>query len=205
MPAWPAGLVLSRVVSGYVRAAEEREQRFRGLLTIAADAYWEIDDQYRLVTFKVQGRTAGSMGEINVVGQVPWEVPEFSIDEDTLDLLRAHLEAREPFRDLPVQWLGVPGQVRHFLLSGEPRQPAQAVFLGYWGVARDVSADVQARQALAATESRYLELFTRIPTPLVLHMQGRVLDANPAALDLFGFADLPAMVGAGPAGALRRR
>ena len=189
------GLLVSRVVSGFVRSAEEREQRFRGLLTIAADAYWEIDDQYRLVTFKRQGRAGGSMGEASAIGQVPWEVPEFSLDEDTLDLLRAHLEAREPFRDLPVQWLGVPGQVRHFLVSGEPRQPAQAAFMGYWGVARDVSADVQARQALVATESRYLELFTRIPTPLVLHAQGRVLDANPAALDMFGFADLQAMVG----------
>jgi PAS domain S-box-containing protein len=189
------GLLVSRVVSGYVRSAEEREQRFRGLLTIAADAYWEIDEQYRLVTFKRQGRAAGSMGEASAVGQVPWELPEFNLDDDSLDLLRAHLEAREPFRDLPVQWLGVPGQVRHFLVSGEPRRPAEAAFLGYWGVARDVSADVQARQALAATESRYVELFTRIPTPLVLHMQGRVLDANPAALDMFGFADLQSMVG----------
>ena len=189
------GLLVSRVVSGYVRTAEEREKRFRGLLTIAADAYWEIDEQYRLVTFKLQGRTGRSMGQATAVGQVPWEVPEFSLDDDTLDLLLAHLEAREPFRDLPMQWLGVPGQVRHFLVSGEPRQPAQQAFLGYWGVARDVSADVQARQALAATESRYLELFTRIPTPLVLHMQGRVLDANPAALDMFGFADLQGMVG----------
>ena len=32
------GMLVSRVVSGYVRSAEEREQRFRGLLTIAADA-----------------------------------------------------------------------------------------------------------------------------------------------------------------------
>ncbi len=189
------GMLVSRVVTGYVRAAEVREQRFRGLLSIAADAYWEIDDKYCLVTFNRQGRAAGSMGEINAIGQVPWEIPEFSLDDDTLDLLRAHLEAREPFRDLPVQWLGVPGQVRHFLVSGEPRQPAQAVFRGYCGVARDVSADVQARQALLATESRYLELFTRIPTPLVLHTHGRVLDANPAALDMFGFADLQAMVG----------
>ena len=189
------GQLVSRVVSGYVRSAEEREQRFRGLLSIAADAYWEIDDEYRLVTFKRQGRTSGSMGQGSAIGQVPWEVPEFSLDDDTLDLLRAHLEAREAFRDLPVQWLGVPGQVRHFLVSGEPRQPAQAAFLGYWGVARDVSADVMARQALVATESRYLELFTRIPTPLVLHAQARVLDANPAALDMFGFADLQGMVG----------
>ncbi|HMO45513.1 MAG TPA: PAS domain S-box protein [Rubrivivax sp.] len=190
------GLLVSRVISGYVRSADEREQRFRGLLTIAADAYWEIDAQYRLVTFKRQGRRGGSLGEASAVGQVPWEVPELGLDDDTLDLLRAHLEARESFRDLAVQWLGVPGQVRHFLISGEPRQPAGAPFQGYWGVARDVSGDVRAREKLLATESRYLELFTRIPTPLLLHMQGRVLDANPAALGMFGFAELQAMIGA---------
>ena len=190
------GLLVSRVISGFVRSAEEREQRFRGLLSIAADAYWELDAQYRLVTFKRQGRHGGgSMGEVSAVGQVPWEMPQFNIDEDALDLLRAHLEAHESFRDLPVQWLGVPGKTRHFLVSGEPRQSARSAFLGYWGVARDVSADVMARQALLATESRYLELFTRIPTPLVLHAQGRVLDANPAALDMFGFAELQAMRG----------
>jgi PAS domain S-box-containing protein len=189
------GMLVSRVVSRHVKSAEEREQRFRGLLTIAADAYWEIDEQYRLVTFRQQGRAAGPMGPASAVGRVPWEVPEFSLDEDTLDLLRAHLEAREPFRDLPMQWLGVPGRVRHYLVSGEPRHPVQSVFQGYWGVARDVSADVQARQALLATESRYLDLFARIPTPLVLHTQGSVLDANPAALDMFGFADLQSMIG----------
>ena len=189
------GLLVSRLVAGYLGAAQEREMRFRGLLAIAADAYWEIDDQYRLITFHRQGRGGGPMGEASAVGRVPWEVPEFGLDEDTLDLLRAHLEAREPFRDLPMRWLGVPGEVRHFLVSGEPRQTAQGGFRGYWGVARDVSADVLARQALVATESRYLELFTRIPTPLVLHAQGRVLDANPAALAMFGLAELQAVAG----------
>jgi PAS domain S-box-containing protein len=189
------GQLVSRVVSRYVNAAEAREQRFRGLLRIAADAYWEIDAQYRLVNFKLQGRTSADMGSVSATGRVPWEMPEFSLDEDTLDLLRAHIEAREPFRDLPVLWLGVPGQVRHFVVSGEPRVSAQSAFCGYWGVARDVSAEVLARQALRATESRYQELFTRIPTPLVLHSQGHVLDANPAALDMFGFDDLGAMLG----------
>ena len=188
------GLMVSGVVSRYVKSAELREQRFRGLLAIAADAYWEIDDQYRLVTFKLQGRAASPMGIDNGLGRVPWEIPEFQMDEDTLDLLRAHIEAREPFSDLPVQWLGS-GEVRHFVISGEPLHAAHGAFRGYWGVARDVSGDVLARQALEATESRYQELFGRIPTPLVLHAQGRVLDANPAALDMFGFAELQSMIG----------
>jgi PAS domain S-box-containing protein len=189
------GRLVSRVVSRYVREATQREQRFRGLLSIAADAYWEVDEDYRLVTFKQQGRAIAPMGVGSALGKVPWEMPEFSLDEDTLDLLRAHLEAREAFSNLPVAWLGVPGQVRHFVISGEPRQSPQSVFRGYWGVARDVSDDVQAREALQATESRYQELFSRIPTPLVLHTQARVLDANPAALDLFGFDDLQSMLG----------
>jgi PAS domain S-box-containing protein len=189
-----AGSLISRVVSRYVHSAEEREQRFRGLLAVAAEAYWEIDEQYRLVRFTLRGHGLGPMRDADGVGMVPWELPGFGIDEDTLDLLLAHLEAREAFRDLPVQWLGESGQTRHFLVSGEPRQLAQSAFQGYWGVARDVSTDVQARRSLLATETRYLELFTRIPTPLVLHIAGRVLDANPSALALFGFADLPSML-----------
>jgi PAS domain S-box-containing protein len=55
--------------------------------------------------------------------------------------------------------------------------------------------DVKARQALWSTETRYQDLFRRIPTPLVLHRQGRVIDANPSGVALFGFADLRAMLG----------
>ena len=191
-----AGLLTWRVVSRYVRSAEQREQRFRDLLAIAADAYWELDHQYRLTALRLPRRGAGAApGEAAAIGKLPWDLPQFGLDDDTLDLLRAHLEAREPFRDLPLQWRGASGQLRHFLISGEPRYRARTVFSGYWGVSRDVSAEVNARLALRATESRYLELFTRIPTPLVLHANARVLDANPAALAMFGFADLPSMLG----------
>ncbi len=191
-----AGLLTWRVVSRQLRSAEQREQRFRGLLTIAADAYWELDERHRLVTLSLPRRGSAVAPEAGgTIGKLPWELPQLSIDADTLDLLRAQVEAREPFRDLAVQWLTPSGQPRHFLISGEPRYGARRVFRGYWGVSRDVSAEVNARQALRATESRYLELFSRIPTPLVLHANARVLDANPAALAMFGFADLTSMVG----------
>ncbi len=47
-----------------------------------------------------------------------------------------------------------------------------------------------------ATEARYRELFSRIPTPLVLHRAGRVVDANPAALALFGHEGVASLSGA---------
>jgi PAS domain S-box-containing protein len=48
---------------------------------------------------------------------------------------------------------------------------------------------------LMATEMRHHELFRCMPTPLVLHRHGRVIDANPAAVALFGYPDLPSMAG----------
>jgi len=53
-----------------------------------------------------------------------------------------------------------------------------------------------AQRVSTATEARYRELFSRIPTPLVLHRAGRVVDANPAALALFGHEGLASLSGA---------
>ena len=190
-----AGVLISQVVARYMRAAQDREQRFRRLLALAADAYWEIDPEHRLVA------ATGHNGEANVLtpatglGAVPWELRNFVCDAETLDQLQADLGSREPFRDLPVRWVQDDGSARSYLVSGEPRYSDRGVFQGYWGVARDITEVDAARAALAATETRYQELFTRIPTPLVLHREGRIIDANPAAVAMFGHPDLASMVG----------
>ena len=189
------GLVLAGVVARHMRAADEREHRFRSLLGIAADAYWEIDERYRLVAATSQRRGALDLGLGGDLGAVPWNLPQFGCDDETLDLLQADLDTRAPFRNLALQWRSASGTVRHLMASGEPRFDERGVFCGYWGVVRDVTADLQARHALAATETRYQELFSRIPTPLVMHRAGRVIDANPAAVNLFGYESLTAMVG----------
>jgi PAS domain S-box-containing protein len=189
------GFAFTRIVARHVEAADERELRFAGLLSIAADAYWEIDAQLRVVA--VHDRRDVSMATLlpELVGQLPWELPQFGCDAETLDLLQADLETRVPFRELVVRWRSRSGATRHFNISGEPRFNKRGQFRGYWGVAREITAHVQARQALIATESRYMELFSRIPTPLVLHRGSLVIDANPAAVQLFGYADLQSMLG----------
>jgi PAS domain S-box-containing protein len=190
------GWLLDRVVGRHVEASAERERRFSGLLWIAADSYWEMDARFNLTAmWRQQPGGRGFAPAEDAIGRPPWELPGIEIDEEVLDAHIADLQAREPFRNLPVRWRRGDGGVRHMLISGEPRFDSRGVFTGYWGVARDDTADVHARHALSATETRYRELFNRIPTPLLLHRQGRVLDANPAALALFGFRDLPAIQG----------
>ena len=190
-----AGVMLGRVVNQAMKSAHTREQRFRRLLSLAADAYWEIDSQYRIVAAGQHDTELRSLQVHSGLGVMPWELPRFACEPDTLDVLMADLETRSPFRDLPFTWSNGDGSLRAYLASGEPRFDARGIFKGYWGVARDVTAVQAARAALQATESRYQELFARIPTPLVLHRHGRVLDANPAALVLFGFPTLASMLG----------
>ena len=189
------GLMLSNVIARFIRSADERERRFRGLLAIAADAYWETDVQGRLLSAIHQHDPLLSLTSDDGIGQLPWDMPQFGCSADTLDTLQADIESRLPFHNLTVQWLGARGDVRHFMVSGEPRFDRRCVFSGYWGVACDVTREVAARQTLSATETRYQELFSRIPTPLVLHRAGRTIDANPAGIALFGQDDLASMLG----------
>jgi len=189
------GWVVSAMMWRNARTAHDRGQRFEGLLAIAADAYWELGPDLRLTALTRERSGGRSIGPDRGLGRLPWELPGLRVDPDTLDRLQADLESRQPFRDLPLAWQDESG-LRHFLVSGEPRSDARGQFSGYWGVARDITVDWNARRALAATESRYHDLFERIPTPLVLHQHGRVVDANPSALLMFGFRDLAAMIGA---------
>jgi PAS domain S-box-containing protein len=189
------GIMASAGVSRQLSAAGEREKRFRGLLALAADAYWEIDDRYRLITAVYHDDESRKFSALGGLGSLPWESPRFVCDAETLDLLQADLDTRARFRDLPIGWLDSQGCTRRFLVSGEARFGERGEFAGYWGTARDVTAEIAAREAMQATETRYQELFSRIPTPLVLHRGGRIFDANPAALELFDQPDLASLLG----------
>ncbi len=194
------GELLGRTLDRTLRSADERERRFLGLLAVAADAYWEMDGSGRLIRFSAKEELRNFVGlrrhGVDAgMGKLLWETRGVTFDTHVLEAFRSELAARLPMRDVPLRWNDVAGRMRHFTLSAEPRTNESGRFAGYWGVLRDITQDVKARQALWSTETRYQDLFRRIPTPLVLHREGRVLDANPAGVLLFGFADLRGLLG----------
>ncbi|MGK2897173.1 MAG: PAS domain S-box protein [Burkholderiaceae bacterium] len=189
------GSLISRVIQHYLRAAAEREQRFRGLLRIAADWYWEQDRQFRFTAVARTGADADDGAPAAHADTLPWEPSRMGLDDEQLDAHRADLEAHRPFDRLLARGRDAGGQWRTISVSGAPKFDAAGAFRGYWGVARDVTDEVLAQRALAASEARYRELFTRSPSPLFLHRRGIVFDANEAAARLFGFASAAAMNG----------
>jgi PAS domain S-box-containing protein len=189
------GFGLLTMLKRSLAEADERNERFRGLLAMAADWYWEMDREFRF-THMAEDRPGASGIDLEArLGKTPWETDGMGLSDEDLDSHRADLESHRPFRGLVAQRLARDGTVRWVSVSGEPRFDVNGNFVGYWGVGRDVTREVAAEQAIVATETRYRELFRRSPSPLVLHRWGRVLDANPAAMAMFGYAQRSSMIG----------
>jgi PAS domain S-box-containing protein len=190
-----AGWLVRLVVDRYVRAVAERETRFRSLLGIAADAYWETDRELRLVHYSKETAPGVFVEQRLVAHERPWECGKWRFEPEVEVALRGAMYAREPFRDVPAIALLEGGGEMHVLMSGEPQRDAYRQFTGFWGVLWDTSDAALAQRALQATETRWRDLFTHLPSPIVLHRQGRVVEANPAALVLLGFADPASIAG----------
>ena len=180
------GRGIAQLLRGQLAAAAEREQRFRALLGIAANAYWETDAELRIS--QAWWRAGDDFRQMpEMVGHIPWGFAELRFTPEVSRQLRQAMAERQVLRDMPFEWLRPGGQVRHYLFNGEPRFDRAGRFLGYWGVTRDVTAERRTLDALAASESRYRQLFQALPSPAVLHVSGLIVEANPAAARLLGY------------------
>jgi PAS domain S-box-containing protein len=191
------GTLIAKLVGYSLGVAAERERRFRSLLNMSVDWYWELDADHRFTHVSSDPGASGASRRSaeSPLGQRPWELRDIGLRRDEVDAHRADLEARRAFTGLLTRRTDMHGVTRFFSVSGRPRYDAGGVFKGYWGVGRDVTREIGARRAMAASESRYRELFTRSPTPLILHRRGIVIDANEAAARLLGMASADALRG----------
>ena len=189
------GIGLLKMIKRSLAEADERTARFRGLLGMAVDWYWEMDREFRFSHVAEDKPGSSGLDLAARIGKTPWEIDGIGLSDDELDAHRADLESHRPFHAMVTRCVGLDGSPRWVSISGEPRLDARGNFRGYWGVGRDVTHEVAAEQTVHATETRYRELFRRSPSPLVLHRWGRVVDANPAAMAMFGYAQRSSMIG----------
>ncbi|WP_374341027.1 MASE1 domain-containing protein [Methyloversatilis sp.] len=164
------------------RALREREAHFRALTLLSADWHWELDAELRY--HRLPGELTGvHFGDAELDGCAPWEIAGEEALTQPWGLLRQTLERHEAFRDFlsrrrdGQRW-------RYLASSGEPVFEASGAFQGYRGVSRDITAEMQAREALREEEFRLRALVDALPDLIVLkdkHLRWRL--ANKALLD----------------------
>ncbi|MGE5386779.1 MAG: diguanylate cyclase domain-containing protein [Betaproteobacteria bacterium] len=174
------------------------ERRFRELVKISSDIYWEQDAEFRFTKFDGKDEILERIPLSEYMGRTRWGLrilSEMSVQE--WEEHRALLERHEPFRDLVYPFTTPSGQKRWMTVSGNPLFDEEGRFIGYHGVSSDITSRVQ-------SEERYRHLafhdtLTQLPNRRLL--EDRVERAIVAAarnnqqcalllLDLDGFKQI---------------
>lgn len=128
-------------------ALRHSEQRFRDLVKISSDIYWEQDEHFRFTKFDGKDEMLEKMPLKQYLGQTRWEL-EFLADSAPLDWAehRSLLERHEPFRDLVYPILAGDGEKCWVTVSGNPLFDDNGHFIGYHGVSSDITSRVQSEE-----------------------------------------------------------
>ncbi len=191
-------LLASRDITRFVGAQDElrrSEARLQGFAAAAAEWFWETDAEHRFTYMSPAIETVtGRSAEWHLGKRRDALLAESSKGEAWKTHLET-LERREPFRGFVYErhverrgslWIAV---------SGEPVHDEDGRFVGYRGSGSDITAHVEAEQALIRSEARLSALLEHLPALVsVLTLDGRIVLANREFANWHG-VDVDACVG----------
>ena len=133
-------------------ALRDSEERFRDYAETASDWFWETGTDHRFTVISDSLFGAG-------LGARRWDLAT-DLDEhpEKWRIHRAALDAHEPFRGFTYRTIRGDGSRVWVSVSGKPVFDPQGRFVGYRGVATDVSDRVRADEAERALQETRMEL-----------------------------------------------
>jgi diguanylate cyclase (GGDEF)-like protein/PAS domain S-box-containing protein len=126
------------------QALRRSEERFRCMVELSSDWYWELDADLRFTKFEGHGSDAKYLPARALLGCRAWEIPGADQQTDWA-ALQVHLKRREPLRDFEYSYTDRHGQRFFVSVSGEALFDEEGVFVGYRGTSRDISLRKQAQ------------------------------------------------------------
>jgi len=165
------------------------EARFRSLVELSSDWYWEQDAQQRL-TFLSDGLIDKSgLDAASMIGQRWWEMQWGVAATNDWSRLRAAMDAREPFHDVVICHASDRAHTLHISISGLPIME-HVTFTGYRGIGKDVSARERAAAALRGSEERFRRMMdTGRDGILMLDPEQRIVFANRQIAAMLGYEE----------------
>jgi PAS domain S-box-containing protein len=139
----------------HLRLAES-ERRHAMMAELAADWYWQTDEEHRLVELGPVARQLVGARIDQVLGRPRWEAFADGASDTEWAAHRADLAAHRPFRGFEFAVRQSGSGLRWVAVSGVPRFDAKQQFLGYHGVGRDITLKKRA-EALLLSRNEQLE------------------------------------------------
>ena len=136
-----------------LRLLAEDAQRYRDYAEMSSDWYWEQDDQLRFTYFSREFEEVTGVPSANGLGKTRWQgLGKERLSAVDWDAHRSMLEAHLPFRNLEYPSRRADGKIVWFRVSGKPRFDPAGNFLGYFGIASEISASKQMAAHLQQSE-----------------------------------------------------
>jgi PAS domain S-box-containing protein len=133
----------------------ESEQRFRDYAETESDWFWATGPEHEF-TYLSEAIYRFDWEEGSSIGKRRWDfAADVESEPEKWREHRAVLDRHASFRDFVYTVRGSDGTPRFLSVSGKPFFDADGRFLGYRGVARDITQRKRAEEELRASEQRY--------------------------------------------------
>jgi len=131
--------VLEQTIAERTAELRASEARYRALTELAADWYWEQDENGNFT--KVSGPVLEMLGiRVDALAGDAGRAQVEGWNEAQREALQAHIAAREPFLDFVFDRVNADGSAQRFQVSGEPMFNSSCRFIGYRGIGVELSA-----------------------------------------------------------------
>ena len=132
------------------RALRHSEARFRNLVELSSDWYWEQDEQFRFTFISYGHELAVDIDNLFCMGKTRWDIGIRDLSEEQWATHRRQLEAYQPFRQFEYRRLTSSGEEVYISISGDPVFDDDGRFTGYRGTGTDITARKYAEAEIIA-------------------------------------------------------
>ena len=167
----------------------ESRQRFQDILESTTDWVWETDAELRFTYLSDRFQRLSGLDSERFMGKRRWEVAERLPSEDVWIAHQADMEAHRPVRNFRYPYRDVEGNRRFVSVSGNPVYNQDGSFAGYRGTATDVTAEMEAQEALEQSEARLAKAaaLARLGYWVWDHREDRPIYGSSEFLKAYGF------------------
>jgi PAS domain S-box-containing protein len=144
------------------RALRASERRFREIVDMAGDSFWEVDAQNRFTFLSQRFADQPGLDPASAIGHSIEHLAKFGVAVERFEAL---LAARKGYRNLVHRIVLPDGSIRHWRSSGMPLFDENGAYAGFHGATTDVTALVEAAEAaegrardVARSESRFRDI-----------------------------------------------
>lgn len=141
-----------------VASLRASEERFRSLIKLTADWYWEEDEQARFIFLSAEADWKQGYERSRNIGLTRRQIVGTDIASADWDAHEAVYQARQPFKNFTYRRVAGDGSVRWIRTSGEPVFDDSGGFKGYRGIASDITRQRLSEQELVRQKDLYAAL-----------------------------------------------